>query len=91
MITMSAGQVIVWIIIGGLAGAIAGMIVKGRRRGFGLLTNIMIGLIGAFIGGILFDALNINVASDIVFSANDLVAAIVGSLILLALLVVVRR
>lgn len=91
MITMSAGQVIVWIIIGGLAGAIAGMIVKGRRRGFGLLTNIMIGLIGAFIGGILFDALNINVAGDIVFSANDLVAAIVGSLILLALLVVVRR
>ena len=81
----------VWIIIGGLAGAVAGMIVKGRKRGFGLIGNIVIGLIGAFIGGILFDFFNINIAGDIAFSANDLIAAIVGSLILLAILVVVRR
>ena len=50
MITLSAGQLLVWIIIGGLAGAVAGMIVKGRKRGFGLIGNIVIGLIGAFIG-----------------------------------------
>ncbi len=91
MITLSAGQLLVWIIIGGLAGAVAGMIVKGRKRGFGLIGNIVIGLIGAFIGGILFDFFNINIAGDIAFSANDLIAAIVGSLILLAILVVVRR
>lgn len=91
MITLSAGQLFVWIIIGGLAGAVAGMIVKGRKRGFGLIGNIIIGLIGAFIGGILFDFFNINIAGDIIFSANDLISAIVGSLILLALLVVVRR
>ncbi|MGB7341682.1 MAG: GlsB/YeaQ/YmgE family stress response membrane protein, partial [Phototrophicaceae bacterium] len=71
--------------------AVAGMIVKGRKRGFGLIGNIVIGLIGAFIGGILFDFFNINIAGDIAFSANDLIAAIVGSLILLAILVVVRR
>ncbi|MEM9954015.1 MAG: GlsB/YeaQ/YmgE family stress response membrane protein [Chloroflexota bacterium] len=88
---MSAGQILVWIIIGGLAGAVAGMIVKGRKRGFGLIGNILIGLVGAFIGGILFDALNVSIAGDIVFSANDLIAAIVGSLILLVLLAIVRR
>lgn len=91
MITMSAGQIIVWVIIGGLAGAIAGMIVKGRKRGFGVLTNILIGLVGAFIGGILFDFLDINIAGDIAFTANDLVAAVVGSLIFLATLTLLRR
>lgn len=91
MITMSAGQIFVWIIIGGLAGAIAGMIVKRRKRGFGIITNILIGLFGAFIGGILFDLLDINIAGDIVFTANDLISAIVGSLILLGILALTRR
>lgn len=90
MITMSAGQIFVWIIIGGLAGAVAGMIVKRSKRGFGVITNILIGLVGAFIGGILFELLNITIAGDIAFSANDLIAAIVGSLILLAVLALVR-
>ncbi len=91
MITMSAGQIFVWIIIGGLAGAIAGMIVKRSKRGFGVVTNILIGLVGAFIGGILFDLLDINIAGDIAFTANDLISAIVGSLILLGILYFVRR
>ncbi|GAB5492436.1 MAG: GlsB/YeaQ/YmgE family stress response membrane protein [Phototrophicaceae bacterium] len=91
MITMSAGQVIVWVIIGGLAGAIAGMIVKRRKSGFGVISNILIGLVGAFIGGILFDLLDINIAGDIAFTANDLISAIVGSMILLAVLYLIRR
>ncbi len=91
MITMSAGQIFVWIIIGGLAGAIAGMIVKCRKRGFGIITNILIGLVGAFIGGILFDLLDINIAGDIAFTANDLISAIIGSLILLGILALTRR
>jgi uncharacterized membrane protein YeaQ/YmgE (transglycosylase-associated protein family) len=89
--TLTAGQIIVWIIIGGLAGAVAGMIVRGRKRGFGLIGNIVIGLIGAFIGGIIFDSFNINIAGDIAFSADDLISAIVGSLILLFVLFLVRR
>ena len=88
---MSAGQVVVWIIIGGLAGAIAGMIVKRRKSGFGVISNILIGLVGAFIGGILFDLLDINIAGDIAFTANDLISAIVGSMILLAVLYLIRR
>jgi len=88
---LSTGQIIVWVIIGGLAGAVAGMIVRGRKRGFGVIGNIVIGLIGALIGGIIFDYFNVNLAGDIVFSANDLIAAIVGSLILLFVLFLVRR
>ena len=91
MVTLSAGQLIVWVIIGGLAGAVAGMIVKGRKRGFGVIGNVVIGLIGALIGGIIFDYFNVNIAGDIVFSANDLIAAIVGSLILLVVLALFRR
>lgn len=88
-----AGQIIVWIIIGGFAGSVASMIVRGRRRGFGVLSNIVIGLIGAFIGGIVFQFFNITIpgADAIVFSANDLIAAIAGSLILLFVLFVIRR
>jgi len=85
------GQIIVWLIIGGLAGAVAGFIVKGRKRGFGLIGNIIIGLIGALIGGVIFDFFSINIAGNIAFTANDLIAAIVGSLILLVLLWLVRR
>lgn len=85
------GQLIVWLIIGGLAGAVAGFIVKGRKRGFGLIGNIIIGLIGALIGGVVFDFFSINVAGNIQFTANDLIAAIVGSLILLFALFLVRR
>ncbi len=91
MVALSTGQIIVWIIIGGLAGAVAGMIVRGRKRGFGVIGNIIIGLIGALIGGIIFDYFNVSIAGDIVFSANDLIAAIVGSLILLFVLALARR
>lgn len=91
MDSLSAGQIIVWIVIGGLAGAVAGMIVKGRKRGFGVIGNIVIGLIGAFIGGIIFEFFNISIAGDIVFTANDLIAAIAGSLLLLVVLALVRR
>ena len=47
---------IVWIIIGGLAGWIAGMIMKNQS---GLFMNIIIGVVGAFIGGWLFNILQI--------------------------------
>lgn len=91
MFTISASQLFVWIIIGGMAGAIVGMLVKRSRRGFGLLMNIVIGMLGAVIGSIVFDLLNIAIAPEITFSLNDLIASIVGSLILLGILVILRR
>lgn len=46
---LNPGGWFAWLIIGLLAGAIAGMLVRGR--GYGCLLNIVVGILGAFIGG----------------------------------------
>jgi uncharacterized membrane protein YeaQ/YmgE (transglycosylase-associated protein family) len=85
-------QVIVWLVIGGLAGFIIGLIFKGKKKGFGFFTNLLIGLIGAVIGGFIFDLLNIRSGMGrLVLSYDDLIAAIAGSFILLIILAIVRR
>ena len=70
-------NIIFWIIIGGIAGWIAEKVTKSDH---GLLTNIVVGIIGAFIGGFLFGLLGIQVAAGIV---GSLITATVGALVLL--------
>jgi uncharacterized membrane protein YeaQ/YmgE (transglycosylase-associated protein family) len=82
---------VVWLIVGGLGGYIAGMLIKMRQSGFGVVGNIVIGLVGALIGGFLFDFFNISVAGDVSISADDVIAAIVGSMILIIVLAFIRR
>ncbi len=53
-------QIIVWLIVGALAGSFTGMVVKRAKEGFGRFTNLGIGLIGALIGGSIFRAFNID-------------------------------
>lgn len=86
-------EVITWLIVGTLAGSLAGMIVKGRRAGFGRLLNLGIGLAGTLIGGFLFKVLHIDLGlvGAITVSSEEVVAAFVGSLILLAVLWVIRE
>jgi len=76
---------ILWIIIGALAGWIAGQVMKGG--GFGLLGNIGVGIVGSFIGGWLFDLLDISAGGFI----GSLVAAVIGAIILLYVVRLVRR
>lgn len=90
-ITLS--QIIVWLIIGAIAGTLAARLVKGTKRGFGPFGNIGIGLIGAVIGGFLFSVLfdtDLGLGS-ITISLADLVAAFVGSLIFLGVLAIFRN
>jgi uncharacterized membrane protein YeaQ/YmgE (transglycosylase-associated protein family) len=88
---MTIEQLVVWLIIGALAGSLAGMLVTGSRKGYGPATNILLGLIGAVIGGYVFDKLNVNLGlGSITISFDEIVAAFVGSLILLALLSFLR-
>ncbi len=86
-------DLITWLIVGGLAGSLAGMVVKGRRAGFGRLLNLCIGLIGAFVGGIVFKVLHINlgVAGAITVTSEAVVEAFVGSLILIAIVWFIRK
>ena len=71
-------EVITWLIVGTLAGSLAGMIVKGRRAGFGRLLNLGIGLAGALIGGFLFKVLHIDLGlvGAITVSSEEVVAAL---------------
>src|SRR5690606_11295616 len=77
-------NVILWITIGGLAGWIASLVMKSRSS---LLMNIIVGVIGAFIGGWLFGVLGIQPAGGF---AGSLVTAVVGAVILIFALQVVQ-
>ncbi|MEM7028230.1 MAG: GlsB/YeaQ/YmgE family stress response membrane protein [Chloroflexota bacterium] len=90
--TISLGQIIVWLIIGALAGSLAGMVVRRSTSGFGRFGNLILGLIGAVIGGYLFDFFNINLGlGSLTITFEDLIAAFAGSLILLAIIGLLRR
>ena len=78
-------QIIVWLIIGALAGSLVGTVIKRTREGFGRWTNLGVGLIGAAVGGFLFDLFQIDLGlGELAISFEDLLAAFVGSLIFLA-------
>jgi uncharacterized membrane protein YeaQ/YmgE (transglycosylase-associated protein family) len=74
-----------WVIIGAIAGWLSGLLVKGY--GFGLIGNIVVGILGAGIAGILAPRLGLYTAS----TGGNIVAATVGALILLFLIGLVRR
>lgn len=69
---------IVWIVIGGLAGWLASLLVRGS--GLGLLWDIVVGIIGGFIGGIILGALGASGNGSIFWT---FVTALVGAVILL--------
>ena len=73
--------------VGLIGGTLAGRVVMRQRSGFGLLANLSLGCAGSMIGGIIFGLLNLFPALDkISISLRDVVAAVVGSLILLVVL-----
>jgi uncharacterized membrane protein YeaQ/YmgE (transglycosylase-associated protein family) len=82
---LASQSVIAWILIGAIAGWLAGLLVKGY--GFGLIGNIVIGILGAGIAGILAPRLGLYTES----MGGNIVAATLGSLILLLLIGLVRR
>ena len=85
--TVNIGDVAVWIVVGMLAGTLTGLIVKRRKRGFGHMANLGLGLVGALIGGYLFDLFGIAPGLDnISISLRDIVAALAGALLFLVLL-----
>jgi uncharacterized membrane protein YeaQ/YmgE (transglycosylase-associated protein family) len=88
----SVDQLIVWIVVGLIGGGLAGSLVTWERGGFGLFRNLVLGLAGAVIGGLLFRLFGWLPGLDkIAVSLRDIVAAVVGSLILLTALWLWRR
>ncbi len=91
-INVTLDQVVVWLVIGLLAGALAGMFTKRGKKGIASFSNLLIGLIGALLGGFLFDILNIQLGlGKLTISFDDLIAAIVGSLLFLIILSFIQK
>jgi uncharacterized membrane protein YeaQ/YmgE (transglycosylase-associated protein family) len=81
----SLDQVLVWVIVGLLGGSLAGLVITRERKGFGVLRNLGVGLVGALVGGLLFRVLGIFPGLDrVAVSLRDVVAALIGSLLVLA-------
>jgi uncharacterized membrane protein YeaQ/YmgE (transglycosylase-associated protein family) len=77
-----------WIILGGLAGWIASMIMK-RNESMGIFANIFVGIIGAFIGGLVMNLIGGQGITG--FNIGSFLIALVGSVILLAIVNLVKR
>jgi uncharacterized membrane protein YeaQ/YmgE (transglycosylase-associated protein family) len=76
------GKIIVWLIVGALAGTLAGRLVTFSKQGLGLWTNIGLGMLGALVGGFLFRLLGIDFGlGEIKVTFEDLISAFVGSLL----------
>lgn len=83
---METESLLAILIIGAIAGWLAGLIVKGY--GFGLLGNIIIGIIGAFVGTWLLGRLGVSLGSGI---AGAIINAVIGAVVILFLLGLIRR
>jgi uncharacterized membrane protein YeaQ/YmgE (transglycosylase-associated protein family) len=81
---MVLSQVIAWLVVGALAGHLTGIVVKRKKKGFGRLANLGIGLIGALIGGAIFNLFGIDFGlGEVAISLKDIIAAFIGSIIFL--------
>jgi uncharacterized membrane protein YeaQ/YmgE (transglycosylase-associated protein family) len=78
--------IIAWLIIGAIAGWLAGVLVKGG--GFGLFVDIIVGIVGAFIGGWLAGLLGIHIGAGII---SSIITAIIGAVILLFVIRLFKR
>jgi len=79
-------SIIIWLVVGALAGWLAGMVVKGG--GFGLIGDIIVGIIGGLIAGWLLPRLGINLGTGFVAAVID---SFIGAVILLLILRLVKR
>ena len=78
--------ILVWLVVGAVAGWLAGVVMQGS--GYGLVGDIVIGILGAIVAGYLFPTLGLHLGSGIVAS---IIAAAIGAIILLFVTRLVRR
>jgi uncharacterized membrane protein YeaQ/YmgE (transglycosylase-associated protein family) len=83
---MNGESLLIFLVVGALAGWLGGIVVKGY--GLGLIGDMVVGVIGSFIGGWLFSAFHIIRGTSFV---SELIGATVGAVLLLFVLRIVRR
>ncbi len=83
---MTLEGLLILLLIGAVAGWLAGLIVKGR--GLGLIGNIVVGIVGAFIASWLLPQLGIVIGGGIV---GSIIHAMIGAVILLVIVMAIRK
>ncbi len=83
---MTLETLVIWLVIGAVAGWLAGAVVKGG--GFGLIGDIVVGIIGAFIGGWLAGVVGFHIGGGII---GTIITATIGAIVLLLLVRLVKR
>lgn len=74
------------IVIGGLAGWLAGKIMKGG--GYGVFKNILLGIIGGLVGNWIFDFLGINILNN---TFGDILEGVIGAIVILAIAGAIKK
>jgi uncharacterized membrane protein YeaQ/YmgE (transglycosylase-associated protein family) len=77
--------ILIWLIIGGVVGWLAGLIMRDNNS---VLMNVVVGIAGAFIGGLIFSGGTINQAP---LDVTSFLVSLLGAVILLAIVNLVRR
>jgi uncharacterized membrane protein YeaQ/YmgE (transglycosylase-associated protein family) len=89
---ITPGELIVWVIVGALAGSLAGALVTRKKEGFGRVRNLALGMGGAVLGGLLVDLLRIDLGLGALrVEFEDVLAAFVGSLLLIVVIWLIKR
>ncbi|MBK8068696.1 MAG: GlsB/YeaQ/YmgE family stress response membrane protein [Rhodanobacteraceae bacterium] len=84
---MNLTAIVLWLVIGAVAGWLAGQLMRGR--GLGLVGNIVVGIIGAFVGGwLLGGVLGISIGGGLV---GAILNATVGAVVVLAVIGAIKR
>jgi uncharacterized membrane protein YeaQ/YmgE (transglycosylase-associated protein family) len=86
---MSGENLLIWLLLGAVAGWLAGLLISGG--GFGIIGNIIVGIIGSFLGGWLGAKLGITGAVVGGFSLASIVTAVLGAVVLLFIVSLIRR
>ncbi|TMJ17335.1 MAG: GlsB/YeaQ/YmgE family stress response membrane protein [Alphaproteobacteria bacterium] len=81
--------IIIWLVIGGIVGWLASLIMRTDAQQ-GLLLNIVVGIVGAFIGGLIFSGGTINTDGGMP-SVTSFLVSLVGAVVLLAIVNLFRR
>jgi uncharacterized membrane protein YeaQ/YmgE (transglycosylase-associated protein family) len=83
--TMNAKAIIIWLIVGAVAGWLAGMVVKGG--GYGLIGNIVVGIVGGLIAGWLLPRVGVAIGGGVI---GAIINAFIGAVILLVILRLIK-
>jgi uncharacterized membrane protein YeaQ/YmgE (transglycosylase-associated protein family) len=83
--TINIPALLIFLLIGAIAGWLAGLVMKGR--GFGVLGNMAVGIVGAVLGGSIFQFLGIHASGRV----GTFVMAFVGAVVLVFLIKLIKR